>query len=72
MCNQRLRNRSTPPNGVAKPRRPGARGDYKPSEREVEMVNRAFAPPAAGNKTGNKLSESQKTSEEEIPGNRTV
>jgi integrase len=48
---------------------------YAPSEREVEMVNRAFElpePPAAGNKTGNKLSESQRTSEEETPANRTV
>jgi integrase len=45
---------------------------YAPSEREVEMVNQAFAPPGTGNNTGNKLSESQRTSEEETPANRTV
>ena len=38
---------------------------YAPSEREVAMVNEAFAP--AGNKTGNKLSETESNPEAEIP-----
>jgi integrase len=42
---------------------------YAPSEHEVEMVNRAFSPEATGNKTGNKLSETAKHSETEIPAN---
>jgi integrase len=45
---------------------------YAPSEHEVEMVNRAFAPSATGNNSGNKLSETEKNSEEESPANRTV
>jgi integrase len=35
---------------------------YAPSEREVEMVNRAFAPSRAGNNSGNKLSATQRNS----------
>jgi hypothetical protein len=34
---------------------------YAPSEHEVEMVNRAFTPRTAGNNSGNKLSETEKT-----------
>jgi integrase len=45
---------------------------YAPSEREVEMVNRAFAPTATGHNLGHKLSETEKDSEEENPANRTV
>jgi integrase len=39
---------------------------YAPSEREVAMVNEAFAPPT-GNKTGNKLSETESNSEPVTP-----
>jgi len=42
---------------------------YAPSEHEVEMVNRAFSPEATGNKTGNKLSETDENSDEETPAN---
>ena len=45
---------------------------YAPSEHEVEMVNRAFAPSATGNNSGNKLSETEHNSEQEIPANRKV
>ena len=45
---------------------------YAPSEHEVEMVNRAFAPRIAGNNPGNKLSETEKNREEESPANPTV
>jgi integrase len=45
---------------------------YAPSEHEVEMVNRAFAPSATGNNSGNKLSETEKNREEESPANRKV
>jgi integrase len=38
---------------------------YAPSEREVAMVNEAFAP--TGNKAGNKLSETDSNPETEIP-----
>jgi hypothetical protein len=38
---------------------------YAPSEREVAMVNEAFAP--AGNKAGNKLSETESNPQTEIP-----
>lgn len=38
---------------------------YAPSEREVAMVNEAFT--ATGNKTGNKLSETESNPETEIP-----
>jgi integrase len=38
---------------------------YAPSEREVAMVNEAFAP--TGNKAGNKLSETDSNPEAEIP-----
>ena len=42
---------------------------YAPSEREVEMVNRAFSADATGNETGNELSEAEQNSEQEIPAN---
>jgi hypothetical protein len=42
---------------------------YAPSEHEVEMVNRAFSPDGTGNKTGNKLSETQASSDAETPAN---
>jgi integrase len=45
---------------------------YAPSEHEVEMVNRAFAPSATGHNSGHKLSETEKNREEESPANRTV
>jgi hypothetical protein len=38
---------------------------YAPSEREVAMVNEAFAP--AGNKAGNNLSETESNPQTEIP-----
>jgi hypothetical protein len=38
---------------------------YAPSEREVAMVNEAFE--STGNKTGNKLSETESNPETEIP-----
>jgi integrase len=43
---------------------------YAPSEREVAMVNEAFEP--AGNKTGNKLSETDGNSQLEIPADMGV
>ena len=42
---------------------------YAPSEHEVEMVNRAFSPEAAGSNSGSKLSETAEHSETEIPAN---
>jgi integrase len=45
---------------------------YAPSEREVEMVNRAFAPSAAGHNSGHKLSETEQNSEQVTPANRTI
>ena len=45
---------------------------YAPSEHEVEMVNRAFAPSATGNNPGNKLSETKKNSEQESPAKPKV
>ena len=45
---------------------------YAPSEHEVEMVNRAFAPSATGNNSGNKLSETKKNSEQESPAKPKV
>ena len=45
---------------------------YAPSEHEVEMVNRAFAPKHRGNNSGNKLSETERNSEQRSPGNHRV
>jgi integrase len=45
---------------------------YAPSEREVEMINRAFAPSPAGHNSGHKLSATKKHSATQGPANRTV
>jgi integrase len=45
---------------------------YAPSEREVEMVNRAFAPSSAGNNSGNKLSATERNSAQRSPGKHRV
>lgn len=45
---------------------------YAPSEREVAMVNEAFASDATGNETGNELSETDDNSEAESPANPEV
>jgi integrase len=45
---------------------------YAPSEREVEMVNRAFAPSASWNNPWNKSSETERNSEHQSPARRGV
>jgi integrase len=45
---------------------------YAPSEREVEMVNRAFARTPTGHNSGHKLSETEKNPEEESPANQAI
>jgi integrase len=42
---------------------------YAPSEHEVQMINDAFAPDTTGNRTGNKLSESEANSDPQKPTN---
>jgi integrase len=44
---------------------------YAPSEHEVDMVNRAFAPSATGNNSGNKMRRTRKNQEQELPANHT-
>jgi integrase-like protein len=45
---------------------------YAPSEREDEMVNRAFALSTMGNNSGDKLSETERNSETRSPAKRRV
>jgi integrase len=45
---------------------------YAPSEREVEMVNRAFAPSDSWTNPWNKSSETERTSEQQSPAKHTV